>query len=813
MNRWLHGARAIPRLAAVLLACTMILPARATLRDGGIDPSDLGKGDWIYQMDQAVAQCNGNAPSVTDVPSLMIYLKNQGVRYIIVKAGTGTQLFSSSGFSPQFTSNLVSSAHAAGLWIFGYNRSYATNTAGEVGIANYVFQQGADGFVWDAESEWESGALGSQGSALAIAQCSQVRSNWPSKFLAHSPFAFISVHSTFPYKEFGYYCDAAFPQVYWVEFGMTPTAAEQRMSSEWQSWQNGLSGQWVNSKKPIAADGQGYNGSGTVTASQITEFVTALKTDANPATAGGYKGVNYWVCEDHPPDVWSAIRTNNIGDVPTNNAPVIGNISAGSVTASAATITWTTDQSADAVVEYGLDSTYGSAVTNSTLIYYHSVGLTGLSPYTSYHYRVKSRNSNNKQGISADAVFSTTAATVTDVIVESYLPSGSLNSNPPYTDSGFVAYSTCKSSASGLTGPAKVQYATGGGGSSPSVTLRPTLAIPGGTYDVYVTHCATSCSADITVTVGQANCSGLPASTPVFQSAYANAWTLVGRMVLNASVTVPTITFTRSGGTLSGSSRMYSDGYKFVYVPPPPTAPSVALPPQSQTVTQGYSASFSVAASGTPLLFYQWRFNGTNTILGATASVYTRSSVQAADAGKYSVLVTNAYGATNTQDATLTVLVPAEIAVSPTDVTTALGQNAGFSAAGTGTPPLTYQWLFNGSNIAGATGTRLTLTNVQPANAGTYAVVVSNLYGTDQSYNAFLTVLVPSIHIDSLLNLPDGSHQLQVSSGPGTFGVEAGSGPFGWTQISSLTVTGAAFQYTDPATNQPNRFYRIHLLP
>src|ERR1039457_2533606 len=119
-----RAVRAVPRIGALLLACQLINPAEATIRDGGIDPSNLGKGDWIYQMNQAVAQCNGNVPSVTDVPSLMIYLKNQGVRYIIVKAGTGTDLFSTTGFSPQFSSSIVNSAHAAGLWIFGYNRSY-----------------------------------------------------------------------------------------------------------------------------------------------------------------------------------------------------------------------------------------------------------------------------------------------------------------------------------------------------------------------------------------------------------------------------------------------------------------------------------------------------------------------------------------------------------------------------------------------------------------------------------------------------------------------------------------------------------------
>ncbi len=735
------AARIVARFWVVLLTCFLISPVQGAIRDGGINPSNLGKGEWIYQMNQAVG---GYVPSVTNVTSLMIYLKNQGVRYIIVKAGTGAELFGVPGFNPQFTSSLVDQAHAAGLWIFGYNRSFATNTAGEVAIADYVFQQGADGFVWDAEAEWESSRIGTQGPELAIAQCSQVRSNWPSKFLAHSPFAYITGHSSFPYKEFGYYCDAVMPQDYWVEFGETPTAVVTKMSTQWRNWQNTLTGKWVSSIKPLVPAGQGYNGSGTVTAAQITEFVTALKNDANPATAGGYKGVNYFKCEGHPADIWDAVRTNNI--TVFTNAPVIANVSDGNVTANSATITWTTDQSSDSVVEYSLDLSYGSAVTNTTPIYYHTAVLSGLSASTTYHYRVKSRNSNNQTGVSADYVFTTEAVTVSDVIVESYLAGPTLNSNPPYLDSQFVGTpSSCKSSASGLIGPAAARYATGGGGSSPSVTLRPTLPVAGGTYDVYLTHCsASSVSPDIVATVGQTSCSGLPATTTVFQSAGANTWELVGRMTLNAGVTVPTVSFTRSGGTLSATARMYSDGYKFVYVPPPPLPPSIATQPQSQTNNQGNSATFSVVAAGTPMLFYQWRFNGTN-IGGATLSSYTRHNIQAADAGSYSVTITNGVGSTNSANALLTVIVPPTILVQPADTGAGSGMNATFSVTAVGTGTLQYQWRSNGTNISGATASSYTVSDVQPSKAGPYDVVVSSPYGTNVSETAFLSFRDPCI--------------------------------------------------------------------
>ena len=788
------------RVATVLLACQLIHSARAVIRDGGIDPSNLGKGDWIYILPNAVNHMGGNVPSVTDLKSMMIFLKNQGLRYIIIKAASGPTLYPSDA-NPQFTAEVVNAGHAAGLWVFGYNRSDGIDIPGEIAVADYVFNVGADGFVFDAEIEWESHYLPNN-AVKAEQLCSAVRSNWPTKFLAHAPFPIISYHSTFPFKEFGYYCDAVMPQDYWIEIGVSPTYMVSWMTTQWKNWQNGLSGKWVNSIKPIVGLGQGWHGSGTVDAEQVTEFFTALKNQVNPATTGGYKGANFWRAELHPMEVWDAIRTNSIGNPPIG-APVIGNVSDSNVTTNSATITWTTDQSSDSVVEYGPDTGYGTSVTNSTPIYYHTVVLNGLSPSTLYHYRVRSKNSSGNTSVSADYVLTTVDIAVNDVIVESYLPGGGLNSNPPYTDAGFVAYSSCKSSASGLIGAAKVQYATGGGG-TPSVTLRPTLPVAGGSYDVYVTHCGASVSPDIVAAVGQSGCSGLPATTTVFQSGGANTWELVGRMTLNPGVTVPTITFTRSSGTLSGSSRMYSDGYKFEYVLAPP---SIATQPQSQTNNQGNAATFSVVASGARPLIYQWRFNGAN-IAGATWSSYTRNNIQPADAGSYSVFITNRVGSVTSSNAVLTVIVPPTIVVQPADIGVGAGMNATFNVTAVGTGTLQYQWRFNGTNLAGATTTSYTVNNVQPANAGPYEVIVSSPYGTNTSYSAFLNLLDPCISTQPAnKGVPAGGTAVFTASAIGTLpmtwrwrknGVDLADGDnISGAGTSSLTV--ANVQWSDMA--------------
>ena len=80
-------------------------------------------------------------------------------------------------------------------------------------------------------------------------------------------------------------------------------------------------------------------------------------------------------------------------------------------------------------------------------------------------------------------------------------------------------------------------------------------------------------------------------------------------------------------------------------------------------IDQGSNATFSVTAAGSLPLSYQWEFNSTN-IPGATASSFTLASAQVADAGNYSVVVTDAAGAAVSSNATLTVLAPAEPAIA-----------------------------------------------------------------------------------------------------------------------------------------------------
>jgi len=313
----------------------------APIRDGGIDPANLGKGIWMFSVTDATNQVGGHVTSVTNLNSLMQYYRSAGIRYCIVKAATNDKLFNGCFTGPQFTSNLVSAAHANGIWAFGYNRSYGSNIVGEVSIADYVFNQGADGFVFDAEAEWETGNPWiTNGPAQAWQLCSMVRSNWPNKFLAHAPFPIIYVHSTFPYKEFGFWCDAVMPQIYhFSSAGLrgSPSAAINWSDVNWATWQkslttlpltniNGVAVNWTNAIKPITPlqDVYGEVVSGGIICEgaasvihpdeDVREFIDYSAADPHAQTAGGYRGINFWRADTIGTNQWDNIAVGSSGN-------------------------------------------------------------------------------------------------------------------------------------------------------------------------------------------------------------------------------------------------------------------------------------------------------------------------------------------------------------------------------------------------------------------------------------------------------------------------------------------------------------------
>ena len=146
--------------------------------------------------------------------------------------------------------------------------------------------------------------------------------------------------------------------------------------------------------------------------------------------------------------------------------------------------------------------------------------------------------------------------------------------------------------------------------------------------------------------------------------------------------------------------------------------PVITTQPADEAVLEGATASFTVAATGGLPLSYQWQDNGTNladggNISGSMTTNLVVSNVSVADGGTYTVVVTNLASSVTSSNALLTITPsPPVIVMQPTNQTVYWGMTAQFSVGVVGTTPYSYQWNFNGTNLDGATGSMLVLTNV-----------------------------------------------------------------------------------------------------
>jgi hypothetical protein len=173
--------------------------------------------------------------------------------------------------------------------------------------------------------------------------------------------------------------------------------------------------------------------------------------------------------------------------------------------------------------------------------------------------------------------------------------------------------------------------------------------------------------------------------------------------------------------------------------------PTITSQPSSVSLVVGGSTSFVVSATPSPgtspttALSYQWKLNG-NSIGGATSSTYLIPSVSSGSAGTYTVVVSDYAGSVVSSGATLVAETLPAITTQPATTVGVAGNNVTFSVVATGVPAPTYQWLFNGTPIAGATAASYTVVDVTQANAGSYTAVASNLVGNTDSNAAALSV-------------------------------------------------------------------------
>jgi hypothetical protein len=181
--------------------------------------------------------------------------------------------------------------------------------------------------------------------------------------------------------------------------------------------------------------------------------------------------------------------------------------------------------------------------------------------------------------------------------------------------------------------------------------------------------------------------------------------------------------------------------------------PRIDVQPLSVTTNAGATATFEVVAGGSPPSGCQWykdesaMADGTN-VSGASSSTLTLNNVGVPDAAAYRVVVTNQFGSVTSIVATLTVVTVPVITVQPTNQMSIPGGTAGYSVVAIGPGPLSYDWKRDGVSITdprmiGLGSATLTITALTTNDAGSFCVVVSNVYGSVTSSIVTLTVAVP----------------------------------------------------------------------
>ena len=502
------------------------------------------------------------------------------------------------------------------------------------------------------------------------------------------------------------------------------------------------------------------------------------------------------------------VSGNTTGSPPSTL--IITNVQAPSDTTSTSQIVWTTNVAANSAVNYGTTTSYGSSTSiDSTMVTNHQLTVSSLAAGTTYYYQVSSTDSKGNHGQSGGHTFKTAGFSLSGTIspaaggngatltlsgaasttttadslgnyIFSGLPNGTYTVAPSHAGFTFIPSSQSMTvSGANVTG---VNFTDNAAAVAPTITTQP------GNQAVTAGQTATF----TVVATGTA---------PLSYQWQKNGVNIAG--ATSTSYTMPATTTADSGASLaavvSNTAGTVTSAAATLTVNAAAVAPTIATQPVNQTVTAGQTATFTVVATGSAPLSYQWQKNGVN-IAGATSAGYTTPATTTADSGaSLAAGVSNTAGTVTSAAATLTVN-PAPVAptitTQPGNQTVTAGQTATFAVVAAGTSPLSYQWRKNGANIAGATAASYTTPATATTDSGsTFAVVASNTAGTATSAAATLMVN------------PAPAPGIQVSSTSLNFG----NGVVGSTlsQVLIITNTGTATLSITQVTETGSAFFTV----
>ena len=270
----------------------------------------------------------------------------------------------------------------------------------------------------------------------------------------------------------------------------------------------------------------------------------------------------------------------------------------------------------------------------------------------------------------------------------------------------------------------------GGGGSSPAVAA-PTIVVQPQSVRVGDGQPATF---SVTVTTSVAATYQWTRNGAAIAGANAASYRLASAQLGDDGASFAVVVSNAGGSVQSASATLNVS----------PVAPAIVNVATTVSVVEGQPATFTVTATGSAPLTFQWRRSGV-AIAGATSPSYRIPAAQLADNGAtFDVVVTNAAGSATSAPFTLTVTSRVDaptIAIQPQSQSVRTGDPATFTVVAAGTSPFTYQWLRDGAAIPGAQAPTYTIAATTAGDNGAqFSVVVTNAAGSATSAVATLAV-------------------------------------------------------------------------
>jgi hypothetical protein len=242
-----------------------------------------------------------------------------------------------------------------------------------------------------------------------------------------------------------------------------------------------------------------------------------------------------------------------------------------------------------------------------------------------------------------------------------------------------------------------------------------------------------------------------------------------------------------------------------------PLVISTFLPP-AVAVVSGSSTTFAVDWEGPSNTTFQWFRNGVP-VSGATSAVLKFAPARGSDAGTYRVTVQAGTTVLSGGTVHFTVNVPVSIFNQPeAEVAILQGKPLALRVSAAGTPPLSYQWVRNGTEILGGTGSSYAIAQMNDVSAGTYTVRVRNAFGQVESEPSRVSVVVPPV-----VTIQSEARRFVNELGGLTLSVSAtGTAPlsYQWRKdgvpIGGGTSTALTLQVGEPSSENRRQAARIH---